>query len=258
MILSYHGPVVVFDLESTGPDPELDRIVEVCFSRYQNGELADSLNSLVNPGIPIPAKATAVHNITNDDVADAPPLSSLLQRIRDIMFNATIVGYNIMRFDLPLLKREFIRLGDGDHLPFDFETCLIVDVYLMYCNLRPGTLEAAHAELVTKGKKSLEQTHRANDDIDMMIDVLEEMQKGTKFLTFDPVDLDELSRAGSLDLEGHFKWDGSGEIVLGFGKFRGRTLADVHASSDGRSWISWACSKVSGFARNLEHASSRL
>src|SRR5438270_14068809 len=70
-------PLAVLDLETTGVDPKLDRIIEVSVLKLLPGGGHDHRTRRVNPGVPIPPEATAVHGITDDDVADSPTFRAI-------------------------------------------------------------------------------------------------------------------------------------------------------------------------------------
>ena len=72
--IALERPLAVIDLETTGIDPKCDRIIEVSVLKLAPGGEADHRTRRVNPGVPIPPEATAVHGITDDDVADMPHL----------------------------------------------------------------------------------------------------------------------------------------------------------------------------------------
>src|SRR3954464_107202 len=65
-------PLAVIDFETTGFDPELDRVVEIGVVCFHHGEVSNRVNWLVQPGMPIPEGAISVHGITDAMVADAP------------------------------------------------------------------------------------------------------------------------------------------------------------------------------------------
>ena len=67
-------PIALIDVETTGTDASVDRVVEVGIAIARGGEIVERRNWLVNPGRPIPKEASDVHKITDDDVKDAPPL----------------------------------------------------------------------------------------------------------------------------------------------------------------------------------------
>ena len=63
-------PLVFFDLETTGLDLKNDRIIELAFIKWTpTGDILERERRF-NPGMPIPPEATAVHGITDADVAD--------------------------------------------------------------------------------------------------------------------------------------------------------------------------------------------
>jgi len=97
----------VVDTETTGPDPDTAKIVEVAVALFGGGELLEPPRSwLVNPGEPIPEDATAVHGISNEMVAGAPRLEEALGAICAAVAPAEVlVGYNALHFDFPLLAR---------------------------------------------------------------------------------------------------------------------------------------------------------
>ncbi|GAI18136.1 unnamed protein product, partial [marine sediment metagenome] len=63
----------------------------------------------VNPGVPIPAEATAVHHITDADVAGEPAFRQYAKSVRDFLEGCDIAGFNVIKFDLPCLEAEFAR-----------------------------------------------------------------------------------------------------------------------------------------------------
>lgn len=85
------------DTETTGIDPDVDAIVEIAVVRFRNGR-PEVFHSLVNPGFPIPPTASAVHNIVDEDVQNAPTLAELAPKLKDFVSGAMRVAHNA-RFD---------------------------------------------------------------------------------------------------------------------------------------------------------------
>lgn len=85
-------------LETTGPRPGYDRTVEVGIVRFEGGKPVDSFSSRVNPGVPIPADATAIHGISDADVAGSPDLGELFRRpeVTSLLEGAQPLAYNQM------------------------------------------------------------------------------------------------------------------------------------------------------------------
>jgi exodeoxyribonuclease X len=96
--LQFSGDMVFIDTETTGIDPDADAIVEIALVRFTLGGPSRVFHSLVNPGFPIPPAASAVHHITDEDVANAPSLQDLKQTIAEFMHGATPVAHNA-KFD---------------------------------------------------------------------------------------------------------------------------------------------------------------
>src|SRR5271155_4672609 len=102
-------PLAVLDLESTGTTPTLDRIVEIAILKiYPDGQERSYLKR-INPGVPIPPEATNVHGIGDDEVRKCPSFKKLAPEISQFLDNCDLAGYNLIKFDVPLLRYEFNR-----------------------------------------------------------------------------------------------------------------------------------------------------
>ena len=109
--LQLERPLVFFDLETTGTDPTRDKIVEISILRVEpdGGRLARTRR--VDPECPIPAGATAVHGIGDEDVRGEPPFRKVARGLLDLLDGADLAGFNVRRFDVPLLERELRDCG---------------------------------------------------------------------------------------------------------------------------------------------------
>lgn len=104
-------PFAVVDLETTGADPQTAEIVQVAVVQIDMGQQTSSWKSLVKPTAPIPAEATAVHGISNNDVADAPSWEEVMADYLARTEGRVMVGYNAIRFDWPILRRYLQSSG---------------------------------------------------------------------------------------------------------------------------------------------------
>src|SRR4051812_40382701 len=104
-------PLIIFDLETTGTWIDKDRIIEVAMIRCLPDGSKVTYHSRVNPGIPIPKEVTVVTGLTDADVKDAPRFREIAQTVIDFMGDADLGGFNVERFDLPLLAREIADAG---------------------------------------------------------------------------------------------------------------------------------------------------
>lgn len=122
-------PGVVMDTETTGLDAASDRVVEIAAVRITNGR-ADGrhpFQALVNPGISIPAASTAIHTITDADVADADGFADMMRAFSGWTGNAIVIGYSI-GFDLAVLKAEHERHGMPWNAPRSLDVRHLVEL----------------------------------------------------------------------------------------------------------------------------------
>ena len=106
--------VAVIDCEATGLDPDNDRIISVGVAladlTVDDEHEIPTLETLVNPGVPIPPAATLVHGITDEDVADHAGFGEMAQKLRDFVGDRPLVGFNVS-FDKRILNAELKRHG---------------------------------------------------------------------------------------------------------------------------------------------------
>lgn len=119
-------PVLVFDSETTGLDVAKDRMVSLGGVRVHGARIFHMANvdRLINPGVPIPPRSIAVHGITDDVVADAPPFARVWPSLEPLMRGAVVVGHNI-GFDIAMLRRECAIAGIAWHDPPTLDTLLL-------------------------------------------------------------------------------------------------------------------------------------
>ena len=94
------APITVLDVETTGKRPGHDRVVQIGLARFEGGVCVDTNSSEINPGMPIPAEATAIHGITDEMVRDAPTLEGFFGAAgtKRMLEGAQLCAYNF-RFD---------------------------------------------------------------------------------------------------------------------------------------------------------------
>lgn len=104
--------VLVLDLETTGLDVARDRIVQVGALAMQGASIAEAprMDQRIAPGIPIPAQASAIHGLRDEDVADAPAFADILPTLKQLLAGRVVVGHHI-GFDLAVLRHETARAG---------------------------------------------------------------------------------------------------------------------------------------------------
>ena len=133
-------PLIFFDLETTGLDVKNDRIVELALIKVTpQGDVLERVRRY-NPGLPIPPEATAVHGITDDDVADEHPFCRTARSLNDeLLASCDLCGFNIRRFDLHMLIAEFKRCD----IRFTLDGRRVLDMQNIFHREEPRDLSAA-------------------------------------------------------------------------------------------------------------------
>ncbi len=233
MELQLLRPLVIFDLESTGVFPERDRIVELAVLKIFPDGSSQSAVRRLNPGIPIPPSATAIHGIADADVADCPSFETIAANLARYLDCCDLGGYNVVNFDIPMLQAEFQRAG----IPLCMKERNVVDVYQIFCKLFPRTLTAAYKLYCGR---ELMDAHSADADTCATWEVLSaqlkrhpELPRGVEALAA----FSGVADPDALDQTRRFKWR-NGEVVVNFGKNAGRSLNDIAVNDPGfLRWI---------------------
>jgi DNA polymerase-3 subunit epsilon len=101
---------VALDVETTGLDPAVARVLEVAALRLDPGGKPESFHALVNPGVPIPPEASAIHGILDRDVRGQPRFEDIGRDLYRVVNGADLVAYKAP-FDLAVLAAEFALAG---------------------------------------------------------------------------------------------------------------------------------------------------
>ena len=212
-------------------DPAKDRIVEISLVKvHPNGD-EEIKTRRVNPGMPIPPAATEIHHITDEDVKDEPRFEQLAKSLATYVEGCDLAGYNSNKFDIPVLAAEFLRAGvDVDHKKRKF-----VDVQNIFHKKEQRTLVAAYKFYCDK---NLEGAHSAEADTLATYEVLKSQLDRYDDLENDVDFLSEFSTQNNCaDYAGRILYDKDGIEVFGFGKHKGRQVAEVFREEP--SYYSW-------------------
>lgn len=226
-------PLAFFDLETTGINITSDRIVEISIVKVMpNGEQFIK-TTRINPTIPIPIESSLIHGIYDEDVKDKPTFASLAQNFAQFLQGCDLGGFNIIRFDIPVLVEEFLR-ADVD---FDVNSRKLIDVQRIFHLMEPRNLSAAYKFYCNK---DLEGAHSAEADAMATYEVLKsQIQKYQDVVIKDshgkessPIKNDmnalhELTAVQFADLAGRITFNDKGEEVFNFGKYKNVRVTDV-------------------------------
>ncbi len=232
MELKLTRPICFFDLETTGIDVARDRIVEISiFKVFSNGN-KESKTWLVNPTIPIPPQATAVHGISNEKVANEPTFKELSGQVHAMIKDSDLAGFNSDRFDIPLLAEELLRAG----VDFDMKNRVSVDVQTIFHKKEERTLSAAYKFYCNQ---SLENAHSAEADALATYEILKAQLDRYEDLENDMKSLSEFTtRKKFVDFAGFIALNAEGQEIFTFGKHKGALVEDVFDKEPGYfGWI---------------------
>jgi len=229
MELNLKKPIVFFDLETTGLNVGVDRIVEISMLKRNPNNTEESKTYRINPEIPISPEATAVHGISNEDLLDKPTFKQVAVEITKFLEGCDLSGFNLLKFDVPMLVEECLRVGQD----FDIKNRKIIDVQRIFHQMEKRTLEAAYQFYCNK---SLIDAHSAEADTRATYEVYkaqlekyEELENDTEFIhEFTGSPADKL-----VDFAGRIVKDDNGIPVINFGKHKGKAVEDVLKSDPG-------------------------
>nr|WP_121273110.1 3'-5' exonuclease [Pedobacter schmidteae] len=234
MKLNLKRPLAFFDLETTGVNVGVDRIVEIAILKAMpdGSEVIKSLR--INPEMPIPLHSSLIHGIYDEDIATAPTFKSMAPELAEFIGDADLAGYNSNRFDIPVLLEEFLRAG----IDFDMSDRKFVDVQNIFHQMEQRTLRAAYKFYCGK---DIINAHSAEADITATYEVLLAQIERYQDADFEdkqgnisrPVqnDVDALhvftNMNKPVDFAGRMVYNEKEEETFNFGKHKGKTVEQV-------------------------------
>lgn len=231
MKLNLKRPVAFLDLETTGINVGTDRIVELSVLKIHPGGKEEWMSTRVNPEMPIPPKSTAIHRITDADVASSPTFREIAKNLATFLEGCDLAGYNAIKFDIPVLAEEFLRVN----IDFNFRKRKYIDVQVIFHRKEQRTLSAAYQFYC---KKELEGAHGSKADTAATYEVLQSQLERYSDLENDIEKLADYSRFGNnADFAGRIVYDENGTELFNFGKHKGKVVEAVFAEEP--SYYSW-------------------
>ncbi|GAA4084825.1 exonuclease domain-containing protein [Mucilaginibacter panaciglaebae] len=244
MKLNLKRPLAFFDIEATGINIGIDRIVEISVIKLHPDGSEEVKTWRVNPEMPIPVESSLIHGIYDEHIAGEPPFGALAPLIAEFLENSDLAGYNSNKFDIPMLMEEFMRVG----VEFDLENRHFVDVQNIFHQMEQRTLKAAYQFYC---QKEIINAHSAEADTRATMEVLLaqleryenqewEDKKGNRSV---PVvgHVEGLHKFTNLnrpvDFAGRMAYNDAGEEVFNFGKHKGKRVEDVFNIEP--SYYSW-------------------
>lgn len=220
MSLQLTRPVVIFDLETTGINITTDRIIEIALIKILPSGEQIRKRKLLNPQMPVPPAASAVHGITDEMLKDAPTFKAVANELKQFIDGCDLGGYNSNRFDIPLLVEEFLRAG----IDFSMKGRKMIDVQRIFHLMEQRTLSAAYKFYCDK---ILEDAHSAEADALATWEILcAQVKRYPNIGTCVDTICRFTGEEEIVDFSRRFIFD-NGVEVFNFGKHKGKPVAAV-------------------------------
>ena len=231
-LIKLNKPLVIFDLETTGLSVIMDRIIMIAYLKIMPSGATHRGEIMLNPEINIPREASEIHGLTDEDVKGQPIFKDKAKEHWEIFNEASHGGFNALNYDLPLLRREFLRAG----LDFNYLDEKVIDAKIIYHTMEPRTLSAAYKFYC---EKEHVEAHSALADVEATAEII-----GQQLKRYDQIrDWAYLYKihhsAGDrfVDNDRKFYWR-DGQAYFTFSKYKDQALSEVVRSDPGfLNWI---------------------
>ncbi len=245
MELNLEKPILFFDIESTGLNIASDAIIELSFVKVMPGgevrvktwrvkpwDYPGNCQKKINPS------AREVHGITDEELSGEKCFWEIADEVQDWLDGCDLAGFNSNKFDLPMLAEELERVRTYRQRPvrINLHAMKMIDVQNIYHQMEPRNLKAAYKFYCGK---DLENAHAAEADTLATYEVLKaQLDKYPETLKNDVNFLSGFSeRQKIVDYAGRLVYNEKKEVVINFGKHRGKTAREVFETEP--SYFSW-------------------
>jgi len=233
MKLNLKNPLCFFDLETTGVNITQDRIIEIAVIKMMPGGEIQRKSNVLNPTIPIPAETSAIHGLKDEDVRDKPTFKEVAKDYARFFEGSDLAGFNILKFDIPMLVEEFLRAG----VDFDYARKKIVDAQKIFHLMEKRTLAAAYKFYLNK---EIINSHTAEADTEATMEVLlaqveqyehrdvtDALNRRIGQIRNDVESLSKITSNDLVDLGGRMVFNDKGQEVFNFGKHKNKSVTEV-------------------------------
>ena len=230
------NPLVVLDLETTGTWVDRDKIIEIALIKVNLDGSKEKYEKRVNPLMSIPKEVCELTGITNEDVHDCPPFKELAKEVIEFIGDSDLAGFNLIRFDLPLLERECNEAG----LEFKWQNAKVYDAQKVYHFKEKRDLTAAYRFYCDK---DLTNAHSAMADTEATLAILEaqvDKYVGENDNVDSLLEFQYKPTAEFYDDERKFRWWNK-KLYIMFGKYGGKYSLQELVKKD-RGYLEWILS----------------
>lgn len=149
--------MAVVDVETTGLDPETDRVIEVAVIHMCKGEITDRWSTLVNPEQAVPDEVVKITGIDPAGLVDAPRFAAVADEVHARITDRVFVAYNLA-FDRAFVSNELRRVG------LSWPDVVAIDPLIFVRELHKSAGSKRLGAVAERLGIPLENAHRAEDD----------------------------------------------------------------------------------------------
>lgn len=233
MRLNLKRPIVFLDVQSTGLDPKIARIVQLSTLKIDPDGTRAKRRELIDPESPIPPGATAVHGITDDHIEGRPPFRSFALALAGYLHGCDLAGFGVERFAIPLLRAEFARAG----IEATLEDAAVLDAMSLFHKREPRDFTAAYRRFV--GGIPPNDINGAEASFRVLEGQLEQYQDLSN-------DVEGLAgfihphNPDAIDSDSRLVWALDGTALINFGRHHGKRLSRV--AEEAPDYLKWIAS----------------
>jgi DNA polymerase-3 subunit epsilon len=203
-------PIALIDVETTGRDASVDRVVEIGIAVGRGGQVVARYNWLIHPGVPIPEEARLVHGIADADVAGSPRFEAVAHEVAAALSGCIPAAYNAA-FDRAFLNNEFARAGfrpaEGTRVaPALRREVDWIDPLVWAREIQRDERSRALGEVAARLGVALETAHRASDDAEAALRVLYLLAADARVPRIHGSFVQEQKRLGQLHADERRRW----------------------------------------------------
>ena len=244
MELNLERPILFFDIESTGLNIASDAIIELSFVKiFPGGEeriktwRVKPWDYVTGSQRPVTPSAKAVHGISDEDLEGCPRFCDIADEVVSWLKGSDLSGFNSTKFDLPMLAEEIERVRKylNRDLEINLHEMRMVDVQNIYHVMEPRNLKAAYRFYC--GGEDFENAHSAEADTIATYKVLKAQLDRYDTLKNDVKALSAYIPKRYVDFSGQLIYDDKGEVLINFGKHKGKTAREVYRTEP--SYFAW-------------------
>ena len=245
MELNLARPLLFFDIESTGLIIPADSIIELSFVKVFPGGEQRIKTWKIKPWDyerraqrPIDPQASKVNGVTDDMLVDCPRFCDVVNEVLEWLRDSDLAGFNSAKFDLPMLAEEIerVRLYCHRNIDINLHEAVMVDVQNIYHAMEPRNLRAAYRFYC--GGDDFDNAHTAEADAVATMEVLKaQLDRYPDQLKHDVKSLSAFVGKKYVDFSGNLIYDNNGNILVNFGKHKGKTAREVFERDP--SYFAW-------------------